>query len=316
MEGRAASVQTGATLVVRRALIVDNMEAAISSSASVPGTRVEVTDTIIGRTGESADGRHGGRGITVQDGASASVERVLFFDDGGTGVFVASGSSATLVDVEVREMRPDPDGRFGRGVTLQTGGALVADRVLLIDDRDTGLYASGPGTSAAVTDLTIRNISGRGSLIFGRGLDVFAGATLDGTRVVVDNVRDLGVHTAGATSRVSLIGALVSGVQAQECASTTCAEAPAGHGAGAYDGAELILEDFEISGAAFCGAHVGGGRVVLRVGSVVGSAIGACVQTDGYDLELLRDRVEYRDNGTNLDTTMLPTPDLNVDDAL
>ena len=44
----------------------------------------------------------------------------------------------------------------------------------------------------------------------------------------------------------------------------------------------------------------------LAEGVISGAAIGACVQSDGYDLGRLS--VEYRDNGTNLDTTELPVP--------
>jgi len=45
---------------------------------------------------------------------------------------------------------------------------------------------------------------------------------------------------------------------------------------------------------------------------VSGSSVGACVQVDGYDLARLLDGVAYIDNGTSLQTTMLPVPDVTV----
>jgi len=45
-----------------------------------------------------------------------------------------------------------------------------------------------------------------------------------------------------------------------------------------------------------------------RRGSISESESGACVQVDSYDLERLRDAVEYRDNVTNLTATTLPVP--------
>jgi len=313
--GRAASATEGAIIAIRRALVVDNAEASLHASASTPGTFLEVEDSIIGRTADSSDGRFGGRGVTIQDGAAAELTRVVLFENGGVGVFVSNASTATLTDVEVRNMHGDPDGRFGRGINVQTRSSLFADRVVLSDVRDTGLYVSGPDATATVNDLVVRGVRARGTENFGRGLDVYAGATLAGARVVVEDSRDVALHTTGPGSRIAITGARVAGTLFQDCAATTCTGDPAGHGAGAYDGAELILEDFTIHGSAFCGSHVAGGRLVLRQGTVSGNEIGACVQTDGYDLELLRDGVDYRDNGSNLDVTMLPVPAVN-DDAI
>ena len=43
-------------------------------------------------------------------------------------------------------------------------------------------------------------------------------------------------------------------------------------------------------------------------GLVTRAEIGACVQVPGYDLARISTDVEYRDNGSNLDTTTLPVP--------
>jgi hypothetical protein len=42
---------------------------------------------------------------------------------------------------------------------------------------------------------------------------------------------------------------------------------------------------------------------------VAESAIGACVQVEGYDLSRLMTDVSYRDNGANLQATSLPVPE-------
>jgi len=44
-------------------------------------------------------------------------------------------------------------------------------------------------------------------------------------------------------------------------------------------------------------------------GEVRGNLIGACVQTDGFDVARLSEEVRYVDNETNLDSTSLPVPD-------
>jgi hypothetical protein len=48
----------------------------------------------------------------------------------------------------------------------------------------------------------------------------------------------------------------------------------------------------------------------LQEGTVSGSAIGACVQIDGYDVGRLSNAVRYEDNDTNLESTSLPVPEL------
>ena len=47
----------------------------------------------------------------------------------------------------------------------------------------------------------------------------------------------------------------------------------------------------------------------MRDGDVFGSAIGACVQVDGYDVDRLTNDVRYFDNETNLQATTLPVPE-------
>jgi hypothetical protein len=53
------------------------------------------------------------------------------------------------------------------------------------------------------------------------------------------------------------------------------------------------------------------GSIDLSDGEVSGALVGACVQVPGYDIARLQDRVLYRDNGTNLDVTTLPIPELD-----
>ena len=86
--------------------------------------------------------------------------------------------------------------------------------------------------------------------------------------------------------------------------------------------AAIGLDDFRVRGAETCGVFVSPDPTLAEVGPVASappsvdlrngvveqSAIGACVQVDGYDLSRLNQGVEYRDNGTNLETTSLPVP--------
>ena len=69
------------------------------------------------------------------------------------------------------------------------------------------------------------------------------------------------------------------------------------------------LERFRIDGNALIGIQVAlDGAIDLTDGVVSDNPIGANVQVAGFDLERLRDRVEYRDNGINLETAELAIP--------
>ena len=81
--------------------------------------------------------------------------------------------------------------------------------------------------------------------------------------------------------------------------------------------ADLRMTGFEVRDAALCGVFVsrtllgGPPTMDLSRGVVSGATIGACIQVDGFDLAPVSDDVLYLDNGTNLDITMLPVPELS-----
>ena len=62
-----------------------------------------------------------------------------------------------------------------------------------------------------------------------------------------------------------------------------------------------------------CGLQLAeGGEASLSQGEVGEHGIGACVQTDGFDLGRLSDQVSFRDNGRKLDASAVPLPDVTL----
>jgi hypothetical protein len=53
-----------------------------------------------------------------------------------------------------------------------------------------------------------------------------------------------------------------------------------------------------------------GGTMDLHEGEVSNNPIGANVQTEGFDINRLMDRVVFRDNERDLDMTELPVPEM------
>ncbi len=75
---------------------------------------------------------------------------------------------------------------------------------------------------------------------------------------------------------------------------------------------KVAREIAEAGGHAFgCGVNVvDTSQLDLEHGEVSGAAIGACVQSEGYDTMRLSRDVSYHDNGVNLQATTLPLPQL------
>ncbi|MCZ7686329.1 MAG: hypothetical protein M5U28_49210 [Sandaracinaceae bacterium] len=94
------------------------------------------------------------------------------------------------------------------------------------------------------------------------------------------------------------------------CAFATCADQPAGIGAAGYRGGRLGFSRFSIARAHLCGVQVAReGELDLADGEVAESAIGVCLQVEGYDVGRLTDAVRYRDNGATIEATTFPVPD-------
>ena len=95
------------------------------------------------------------------------------------------------------------------------------------------------------------------------------------------------------------------------CFRDVCEGQAAGTSVGSYLGATIDLERFLLRRSDLTGVQLArGGEADLRHGVVRDHAIGANVQTEGFDLGRLMDDVRFEDNGRNLDAAMLPIPEL------
>jgi hypothetical protein len=80
-------------------------------------------------------------------------------------------------------------------------------------------------------------------------------------------------------------------------------------GLGVYVDAAAVVERFRLAESELCGVQLAAGGVAdLHEGEVAGNPIGANVQTPGFDLARLQDRVLFVDNEINLDAAGLPVP--------
>ena len=101
----------------------------------------------------------------------------------------------------------------------------------------------------------------------------------------------------------------ISGLRERSCVSSTCPTEGGGSAVAAVFSGAVVARGLEVIGAPLCGVQVAeGGSLDVESGSIRQSAIGACVQIEGYDLARVVAGVEYRDNERNVESSGVYVP--------
>jgi hypothetical protein len=291
-------------------LVARNQEIGVMIVA--PGTSAMLSDVVVRETRPRADGLFG-RAFDLQGAASLVAERVIATDNfGGTMSVDGEGTSVTLVDAALLGSAGSGS-PAGRGIGAQFGASVTANH-LLIDRASDVAVAVDFASQMTLTDAIVRDTHpALATRSYGYGVAVQHDSELTGERVVIEGSREIGlVSVRGAT--VTLSDIAVRDTRRSEC---ECDTRVFGFGAAAIGPASMTLERVEIDEAATCGLIVSssatgesGAMLDVMTGRVSRSAIGACVQVAGYDLSRLMRDVIFEDNGTSLETTDLPVPDV------
>ncbi len=157
-------------------------------------TDAAVTDLVVRRTRPKSPST-GARGIDVNEFAALRCTRCLVEDVTEWGVAGIAAASVTLTDTLVRRVGPRVgDGRFGRGLSLQTAAQLHVERVMVVDVPEQGVAVDGEGSRLSGGDLVIRRVTGTVDAgDFGRGITFQSGARGELARVEIGHVTETGV---------------------------------------------------------------------------------------------------------------------------
>jgi hypothetical protein len=161
--GRGIGVAGAVTL--RRAIVEDNHEIGVFVDGE--GARFVATDLRVAGTRSLPVIGTGGRGIGVQHGAEAEIDRAWIVDNREAGVLAHLGASITLFDVLIArtlgaecEATTCPDFAFGDGALVAFGARATFDHFIVADNARVGV-AIGPESSVDLTDGQItRNVIG------------------------------------------------------------------------------------------------------------------------------------------------------------
>jgi len=276
----------------------------------VQGGELVSEDLTVVNTSSRRDGRYG-RGLALLAGATATLRRSVITDNRELGISITGeGTTATIEDLVLEDTSPSEAGDFGYGVSLSSGAVATITRGRLATNHWSAAAVFGAGTELTVDHLSIVDTQSHPDTgVGGEGLTASEGGRIFGGSLLIDRSRSVAILATGAASEIVLDGLEVRETMARGCAETTCPDTPYGLGVGAFLGGRIELRHFLVDASSLCGVYLGeGGMMDLSDGTVSNNPIGACV-IDMYDLERLSMNVDYVNNGTNLETPFLPTPD-------
>ena len=159
--GRGVSVQRGAALTLTGATLRNNHDAGLFADGI--GSIVEASALLIKDTQPQASDQTGGRGISVQDGASLTLTGATLRNNHDAGLFAYGiGSIVNVAGLLVAATQPQAsDGLFGDGLLLMEGASLTGTDLTLWENARCGLQMAFDGVSVAVQGALIgRNLIG------------------------------------------------------------------------------------------------------------------------------------------------------------
>ena len=188
----------GGAVVATRVQLVGNRGAGAFSS--YPAARLELTDSIVRGTVATPDPASG-QGLDCERGAALIGTRVLVERNERSAVSSWDvGSRLQLTDSIVRGTLLATNGASGFGLLCHQGATLIAERVLITQNRAAGVLGSGDGTQLVVTDSAVSGTLERRDGFGGYGMTTQFGATLSAARVLVANNRDTGIWGVDGSS--------------------------------------------------------------------------------------------------------------------
>ncbi len=296
--GHGLDVFAGATASVSRVRLSRNH--GVGTGAQDSGTLVQMTDAVIEDVRPGTSDPASGMGLHAIAGARVEIERVVLRRNAAFGAgAMGAGSVLVATDVAVRDTAPAAgEGGFGFQVVL--GARIEVTRVSAERSAGVALFLEGDGAAALGTDVSLIETLATADSPGGVGIQVIA-ATIDLDRVSIDGSQLAGILTVGLQADLVFADLAIRG--------TRVVGEQGGTGIVVIDGAHVGASRFLLSENELCGIQLAGGQMDLSLGEVSHNAIGANIQTPGFDLDRIRRDVAWIDNTRNLDTAQLPVPE-------
>jgi hypothetical protein len=272
-----------------------------SAGIDVVGQAV-LSDVVASDTRPEEETQLYGAGVQVREGGQLVLTRAAVLRSLGYGIIALNeGTRAELTDVRVADVPGwRADGERGMGLGVADRAEVVLDGVLLTRPHGMGLVAD---RRARVTgqDLTILDVRPRDANgAYGRGMELSRECSVELTRVLVRQARNIAVHGLDPGTTVRLTDLRVEDTTQSACWEFSCNSGIA-DGITAVLGADVEVHRFVVEDNGQFGVRVvNETRLALFEGRVTGHPVGAQVINEAFDLGLLMRGVRYEDNAETL----------------
>jgi len=289
--GAGLDANTGGQVSLREVVIEQTYVSGISAAAA--GTLVHLEDAAIRDTRPQDSDGLVGTGL-LQLGGTVELLRTHVSGNATSGLFLAAAAArTTLTDVVVEGQVPDRDGFGGAGITA-VGGTLDADRLLVRDNRETGIDLDSSARldlrDVIVADTQLDGMGGGGS-----GASSAGDANLSVTRGLFSGNRQFGVLANNGELAFT-------DVRVRNTLGTATDDD--GTGILGNDSSDITLERVVVEGNRVSGIGARGGTLSLTDVAVLSTIPEVADGTGGNGLSLFEgatataDRVLVDDNAT------------------
>jgi hypothetical protein len=258
-----------------------------------------------------------GSGIYLDENVIAYMDLINVHRSGRYGLF-QSGGSLNLYRSNIYDTRArDEFTAAGTGIRLSDGVTAVFRSVHIHRSGSSALVLEDTGTTVDAAALFVRDTRVNSFLwedhgIYVGAVYVLAGAELDMGWSIIEDSEVVGLRVSGAGSSVDFHDGSILGTIGVEGLPSGGGYLTGGINAQVSSDGYIELTNFRCNDAYLCGLQlVRGGTMDAHIGEVVDNTIGVNIQTEGFDIYRLMDRVRY-DNERDLDGTSLPVPEFGL----
>jgi hypothetical protein len=276
MGGTGVTLAEAAQAQIDRSYIFANLRAGILGFRKTVTT---LTDSVVEGTRARAPtggAETHGEGVTIGDGAAATIERSTIARNEGIGLRTLLQSRMTIRASVVRDQRAEQGGDLGSGAYVHGESRLEAEGTAFVENRRAAVEVYDPGAEVVLTDSLLAGT--RSSLDGKVGLGLYvhrAAGRLDGTAVIGNH--HTGIYLWEATG-AEVKGSVIRGTMLQEN------PAMLGHGLLAQGVPRVVVTDSELSRSAGVGLVFSDSTAAVFGSWIAGNAVGVHVQ-DGSELE-------------------------------
>lgn len=206
-----------------------------------------------------------GYGIAAEKGASVDVRASALVDDAAAAVAaIDPGTRVALTRAVMLGTKPTPDGRLGRGVSVEDGAEATIRQSVVAECHDIGISARGAGAVANVEETVVRDTLPQAVNGFhGRGIEAGSGASITVSRASILRSRSSAVLAIAEGSAAAIEDAWIADTTAD-----ASPESP-GRAATVQGGASLSLTGVWAERSTQIGVFAASGAALAMHASVV-----------------------------------------------